>query len=132
MIHSFATYEFLFTTLVYYANNKNVFDEMLVKIDANSNSKDEPRKKFTRRNTTSHRGKQELRTTKTNEEELFGYSDSDEANDMDEEISTDRPSSVTYVYDDQPPIARSPSVTYVYDDENKNNQCPSVSYVCEN
>ena len=110
MVRSFATYEFLFNTMAFYASNKTLFDEMLKKI----NAKDRRQKAAGRRKTSAIPTNR--LTEKTAEEEIFGYSDS--ADDTDFEPNSYRPSPVTYVYDDVPPIMRSTSVTYVYD-ENK-------------
>ena len=112
MIHSFATYQFLFTTLAYYAKNKNLFDKMLSK--TYTTSKDETQTTATRKTTTSRTVGQEARIMKTAEEELFGYSDSDVSDDTDNDTSNARPLSDTcvYVYDDEPPIVESSSETY--------------------
>ena len=112
MIHSFDTYEFLFTTLAFYASNKKVFDEMLTKQD--TMPKHEPQRTVTRSNTTTRPAKEYIRTRKTAEEELFGNSYSDVSDDTDGETSNARTSSLTcvYVYDDKPPIVESSSEIY--------------------
>ena len=128
MVHSFATYEFLFSTLAFYASNKNQFDEMLTKIDPSGNPNVKPRKTVTRRINATGSRKEEIRTRKDAEEELFGESYSD-IDDIDEDTSNTRPTSVTYVYDDDSSKARPSSITYVYEDDKQQNRSPSVSYV---
>ena len=126
MIHSFATYEFLFDTLAFYARNKKMFDEMLMEIDA----KEKSQKMASRPKTSTIPTKRNMRAKKTPEEEFFGSSDSAEATD--EELNNTRPSSVTYVYDDDLQIVRSTSVTYVYEDEKRSSRPPSASSFYQN
>ena len=126
MIHSFATYEFLFDTLAFYARNKKMFDEMLMEIDA----KEKSQKMAGRPKTSSIPTKRNMRAKKTPEEEFFGSSDSAEATD--EELNNTRPSSVTYVYDEDIPIVRSTSVTYVYEEDKRGNLPPSASSIHQN
>ena len=102
MIHSFATYEFLFKTLAFYASNKQLFDNILTKID--TRSKNDHQKTTTHKNTT----------TRTAEEEIFGYSDSDGSDDTDDATSEDQPlvETCVYVYDEEPAILGSSSEIY--------------------
>ena len=128
MVHSFATYDFLFNTLAFYASNKNQFDEMLTKTDATGSRDDKPRKTVTRRIGAAGSQNKEIRKRKDAEKELFGDSYSD-IDDIDEDPINVRPTSVTYVYDDGSSMVRPSSITYVYEDEKQQNRSPSVSYV---
>ena len=128
MVHSFATYEFLFNTLAFYASNKNQFDEMLTKTDATGSRDDEPRKTVTRRIGATGSRSKEIRKRKDAEEKLFGDSYSD-IDDIDEEPMNARPTSVTYVYDDDSSMMRTSSITYVYEYDKQQNRPPSVTYV---
>ena len=65
MIHSFPTYEFLFDTIEFYANNKKTYDEMLMEINAT----DRLQKIASRRNTTNISANPSMRTKRTAEEE---------------------------------------------------------------